>query len=268
MADETVVDEVKICKIYDKEDFFTVFVQLLLAAFALGSLWIKRMREKPKRKFLTWFLDVSKQGIGACYAHVMNMVIASLISNNSRGDLVLEDQCAWYAMSFLIDVTIGLIFSIIFLGILDRMANARNWTTLKDSGVYVGDDALLHWIHQVLAWLVIQTLVKVVVYLFMWAFSAPLAWIGGVLFAPFEGNIRVELVFVMILFPGILNVIYFWISDSYLQAKEGTAGVHEDIDENAAEKKASLLTEEEKAEDSNQSNTPWTNLDEKHSALA
>jgi len=73
--DDFLVEEgSKICKVYDKEDFFTIFVQMLLAAFALLSLWIKRQNEKPRRKFRTWFLDVSKQGIGACYAHVANMV--------------------------------------------------------------------------------------------------------------------------------------------------------------------------------------------------
>ena len=64
----------KVCKVYDSEDFFTVFVQILLAFFALMSLWFKRQSERPRRKFRTWFLDVSKQGVGACYAHVMNMV--------------------------------------------------------------------------------------------------------------------------------------------------------------------------------------------------
>jgi hypothetical protein len=64
----------KVCKVYDSEDFFTIFVQLLLAFFALMSLWFKRQSERPKRKFKTWFLDVSKQGLGACYAHVLNMV--------------------------------------------------------------------------------------------------------------------------------------------------------------------------------------------------
>lgn len=62
------------CKVYDNDDFFTIFVQLLLAAFALGSLYLKRMREVPRRTFSTWALDVSKQGVGACYAHVCNMV--------------------------------------------------------------------------------------------------------------------------------------------------------------------------------------------------
>ena len=64
----------KVCKVYDSEDFFTVLVQMLLAVGALLSLWFKRQSEKPRRKFRTWFLDIAKQGLGACYAHVCNMV--------------------------------------------------------------------------------------------------------------------------------------------------------------------------------------------------
>ena len=67
-------DEQTICKVYDRNDFFTLLVQLLLAVVALASLYIKRLQEVPRRTFLTWFLDVSKQAIGACYAHVLNMV--------------------------------------------------------------------------------------------------------------------------------------------------------------------------------------------------
>ena len=62
------------CKIYDKNDFFTVLVQLMLAFIALCSLWIKRIQEVPRRTFWTWFMDVFKQGLGAGYAHVLNMV--------------------------------------------------------------------------------------------------------------------------------------------------------------------------------------------------
>jgi hypothetical protein len=74
-ADDYVEDQLEeVCKVYDSDDFFTVAVQLVLAAAALISLWFKRQYERPKRTFRTWFLDVSKQGIGACYAHVCNMV--------------------------------------------------------------------------------------------------------------------------------------------------------------------------------------------------
>ena len=80
MADGTYDDDERVCKIYDNDDFFTVLVQIFLALFALASLWIKRMNENPQRTFKTWSLDISKQGFGACYAHVLNMVIAAIIS--------------------------------------------------------------------------------------------------------------------------------------------------------------------------------------------
>jgi hypothetical protein len=67
-------EEVRVCKVYDRDDVFTLLVQIVLALFALGSLYFKRLQEVPRRTFQTWFLDVSKQGIGACYAHVLNMV--------------------------------------------------------------------------------------------------------------------------------------------------------------------------------------------------
>lgn len=150
-------------------------------------------------------------------------------------------------MSYLIDTTLGLFLAILCLRAMDRLANDFNWTHLKNSGVYVGPDGWKHWLSQVLAWMFISTIVKVVIYAFMWAFSQELAWVGQIIFAPLQGNIRFELVFVMILFPGVLNVIYFWIADSYLKAKEGHEGVHEPASLEASgseQKKESLLAGE------------------------
>jgi hypothetical protein len=269
MADSTNDDgtNAQVCKIYDNDDFFTILVQIMLALFALGSLWIKRMNEVPRRTFQTWFLDVSKQGFGACYAHVMNMVIAAVISQNIRGDSVLEDQCAWYAISFLIDTTLGLALSIGFLHLLDLLANKRDWLSLRNSGVYTGSTAFTHWLHQVIAWMLILTVVKIFMYLFMWAFSEPLAWVGQVLFRPLQGNIRFELLFVMILFPGLMNVIYFWIADHHLKAKPEHSDAHEEIEgSDLSDKKVSLLTDEDKKEvfDSK----AWTTMDREAGTVA
>jgi hypothetical protein len=263
MADDDDYQE-KVCKVYDKDDFFTVLVQIILAIFALGSLWFKRMYEIPRRKFMTWFYDVSKQGFGACYAHVLNMVIASVIAQNPRGETQLKDQCAWYGMSYLIDTTLGLVLAIILVKLLDYVANKFHWDSLKKSGVYHGEDGWVHWIHQVLAWLGILTIVKMLVYLFMWGLSEPLAVIGGILFAPFEGNIRFELLFVMIFFPGFLNVIYFWIADSYLQAKAEHSEAHED--ELMQDKKKHLLGDARPVtvEDEVASARVWTDPDLGH----
>ena len=249
-----------VCQVYSEEDAFTSFVQVcrlfgvawfvrgvfvylvyicmptnllqaMLALFALMSLWIKRMQEKPKRAFLTWFLDVSKQGVGACYAHILNMCISAVIAGNVRGGQTLEDECAWYAINYVIDTTLGLLITIVFLDWLERLANHFDWVSLKNSGVYVGRVGVLHWFWQLAAWIAILSLVKIIICIFMWLFSSPLAYAGAILFAPLQSNIRFELLFVMIFFPGVLNVVYFWITDSYLKH----AAHDEEEHENSAE---------------------------------
>lgn len=234
MSDEEFYAELSdpVCQVYSEEDAFTSFVQAMLALFALASLWIKRMQERPKRAFLTWFLDVSKQGVGACYAHILNMIISAVIAGNVRGEQTLEDECAWYAINYVIDTTLGLLITIVFLDWLERLANHFNWVSLKNSGVYVGREGILHWFWQMTAWIIILSLVKIIICIFMWLFSSPLAYAGAVLFTPLQSNIRFELLFVMIFFPGVLNIIYFWITDSYLKAGKEHTGAQHDEEEN------------------------------------
>lgn len=220
-------DTARVCKIYDKEDDFTAFVQVLLAALALASLWIKRKFEQPRRTFKTWFFDVFKQGFGAAYGHVLNMIIAAIIADNVRGDLELNDQCAWYAINFFIDTTMGLFISVLFLNALAKLANKHGWETLKEGGIYVGPNAVKTWIHQLIAWVVILSVVKIILCFVMWMFSPILAYIGQIIFAPFQTNIRFELLFIMILLPAVLNLFYFWIADSYLKAPGEHEGAHE-----------------------------------------
>jgi hypothetical protein len=155
-------------------------------------------------------------------------MIAAVLSDHIReGVYTLYDQCAWYGLGYLVDTTLGLFLAIVMLGLLDRVANEWDWAHLKHSGVYVGADGWKHWISQCIAWVVILTLAKVIIYFFMWAFSQELAGLGQFLFEPLQGNIHFELVFVMILFPGVLNVIYFWIADNYLKAGAEHTGAHE-----------------------------------------
>lgn len=173
-------------------------------------------------------------------------IIASVISQNIRGETVLQDQCAWYGLSYLIDTTLGLLLAIICLNILDRIAHERDWVHLKHSGVYTGANGLMHWVSQCIAWLAIQTIVKLIIYLFMWLCSEPLAWFGSILFAPIQFNIRFELIFVMIVFPGLLNVIYFWIADSFLKAKSSdhSSDAYENDETGLEDKKQKLMDEE------------------------
>jgi len=210
-------DEEGYCKVYDTDDFFTAFVQILLALIALFSLFVKRQNEVPRRAFMTWWLDVSKQGFGAVYVHCLNMATASIISHNVRGDVELEDQCAWYAINYFFDTTVGLFLSLVFLQYALGEAKRRNIESLMHSGVYDGPDGMKHWWHQLIFWVVILSICKIILLLLLWAFSPALALLGLFLFKPLEGNNQLELVFVMIILPGVLNVFYFWIADGYLK---------------------------------------------------
>ena len=216
-----------VCRVYDSNDSFTVWVQFFLCCFAFAALYLKRLNEVPRRKFRTWFMDVSKQGVGACYAHVMNMTIASIIVRLYQSDVELDDECAWYAINYVIDSTLGLVLSIIFLQTLTSVAKKNDWSCLMHPGVYVGDEGICHWWIQSLSWMAILTITKVLQCFFIFLVYEPLVIIGTFVFGPLESNIRFELLFVMILFPGILNVIYFWIADSYLKADTKHKDAHE-----------------------------------------
>jgi hypothetical protein len=164
------------------------------------------------------------------------------LSQQIDGETKLEDECAWYGLSYLIDTTLGLVLAIWCLRIQDYLAERYNWTTILHTGVYSGPDACKHWTHQTFAWLVILTVVKIMIYEFMVVFSDALAVFGSIMFAPLQINIRFELLFVMIFFPGFLNVIYFWIADGYLKAKGDQCGAFEE----PSDREIALISQQDK----------------------
>ena len=184
-------------------------------------------------------------------------MIAAIIIDNVQGGATLQDQCAWYGMCYLVDTTLGLVLAVWGLKLVDVLANKYNWASLKHNGVYEGEFGLFTWFNQVFVWMIIQTVAKIIIYYFMVFFSYPLAVFGGIIFEPIQTNIRFELLFVMIVFPGFLNVLYFWIADHYLKAGAEHASAHEDdpdgIGAEMTAKKEELLTEAERQEAENAS---------------
>ena len=108
--------------------------QLTLAAMILGSLLYKRydqaaspqsrrlqlcvslrQRERPKRPFLIWMLDVSKQGISATTCHVINMTFALAAFHNVSSDeeSSAASECAWYFVQYNMDNALGLPLTIL-----------------------------------------------------------------------------------------------------------------------------------------------------------
>eukprot|EP00518_Triparma_eleuthera_P002197 CAMPEP_0182453394 /NCGR_PEP_ID=MMETSP1319-20130603/478_1 /TAXON_ID=172717 /ORGANISM="Bolidomonas pacifica, Strain RCC208" /LENGTH=214 /DNA_ID=CAMNT_0024651325 /DNA_START=230 /DNA_END=870 /DNA_ORIENTATION=- len=204
------------CSVYSEDDPFTSYVQAFLAAAALGSLFYKRSLESPRRPLRTWSLDVSKLGLGAVYAHLCNMAVAKGLGTFAGTGL--QDECAWYAMNYFVDTSFGLLLSLLLVSVLRSVASSKPYPRLRDQGVYPeGREGWLTFRDQTFAWLCILTLVKAVLCGFLWLFAPFFAVVGEVAFRPFQGHNQAELVFVMIVLPGVLNVMYFWVADSYMK---------------------------------------------------
>lgn len=54
--------------------------QIALGLLAIGTLWIKRIIESPQRPFEVWVFDALKQAAGASVAHLLNMLLALVMS--------------------------------------------------------------------------------------------------------------------------------------------------------------------------------------------
>ncbi|OAJ40393.1 hypothetical protein BDEG_24136 [Batrachochytrium dendrobatidis JEL423] len=81
-------------------DGFAVVVQVLLASIALGSLFIKRHRETPRRPLLIWAMDTSKQALAASMVHFVNVFVSSVAGIDAEGSKNgSTNPCVWYFLN-------------------------------------------------------------------------------------------------------------------------------------------------------------------------
>ena len=71
-------------------------------------------------------------------------------------------------------------------------------------------------------WVLIVFMMKMMLIGVMMLFEAPLEALGDFLLKVFDGYPRVELVFIMVVFPVFLNALLFWITDGYLKNNDPT----------------------------------------------
>ncbi|EGZ07735.1 hypothetical protein PHYSODRAFT_565589 [Phytophthora sojae] len=185
-------------------------IQLLLGVIAIATLWYKRHVERPRRPLQIWLMDVGKQMIGASTGHFMNLFVSIQMPP-------VTDECAWYFLNFLGDCTLGMIVSLAFLRLQQELAFSMNWVNIQESGDYGNPPSYRVWLLQLSAWLVIILFSKAIVVSVMIAASTPLGLLGELLFHSLHGYPFAELVLVMIVCPSFLNVVQFWIQDSFLK---------------------------------------------------
>jgi hypothetical protein len=86
---------------------FALITQALMGVVVVGSLVLKRQRERPKRPWKIWMLDISKQMLGQLFVHTLNVFLSWLGSRASAGE---DNPCSLYFLNIAVDTTLGVLF--------------------------------------------------------------------------------------------------------------------------------------------------------------
>ena len=235
-------------------------VQGILAIAALVTLIIKRCQEKPKRPWKIWWFDVSKQVIAALVLHIVNLILSSWLTNEED----ISDECVWYFVTLFLDCTLGAFLSYILMWVVDGIAIVGNCKYIK-SGLYFKEYVkdgkrkfrLIKKMYfaQLIVWLGITIINKLLLLAFVKIAKKFWENFGNFILTPFT-NGNVKLVMVMIIFPVILNALYFWVSDNILKfdLDEGDKDLKKFYMDNNQNKTESVNNDNDNNEISNNNN--------------
>ena len=207
---------------------FGFLIQAILGAAAFSVLILKRYIEKPRRPWKIWFYDIAKQIISSLFLHLFNLIISAVLSDDEND----ADACVWYFVTVVLDCTLGAFLSYIFMWLVDGIVSSSELEILK-TGLYYEEYMegnrkcyKLKWKKygaQLGVWLVVTLIVKLILLIMLKICKLFLVNLGGFFLSPFS-NAKVRLVMVMIIFPVLLNALYFWVVDNILKLKESDKG--------------------------------------------
>ncbi|KAI9844722.1 MAG: hypothetical protein M1838_002061 [Thelocarpon superellum] len=233
---------------------FALFVQGGLGLLAMLSLVWKRHRERPRRPLKVWAFDVSKQVVGSLLVHVANLLMSMLSagqfsvhpkvaaatgrSDDSTHHVYQPNPCSFYLLNLAIDTTLGIPVLIFLLRITTKLCLLTPFGQPAESiqsGNYGRPPKTWWWFKQSIIYFLGLLGMKICVY-FIFALLPWISRIGDWALRWTEGNEMIQVFFVMLLFPVIMNALQYYIIDSFI--KDQTPSDHEPIpsvDENASD---------------------------------
>ncbi|KAI1277183.1 vacuolar membrane protein-domain-containing protein [Xylaria sp. FL0933] len=219
---------------------FALLVQLGLGGLALLSLVYKRWRERPQRPLKIWFFDVSKQVVGSVLVHVANIFMSMLTSGRfsislepsgvqtaarllRRADApYVPNPCSFYLLNLAIDTTIGIPILIVLLRVITTLVAYTPLGKPRESiqsGNYGNPPSVWWWLKQSVIYFCGLFGMKICV-LLIFLILPWISRVGDWALKWTEGNERLQIFFVMMLFPLIMNALQYYIIDSFIKLKE------------------------------------------------
>jgi hypothetical protein len=158
-------------------------------------------------------------GIGASLGHFSNIFLSVIIANALQSQS--GDQCLWYCLTYIVDSTFGILWNLICLQIFELiMIQFPSLFVIFNFGNYGTPPKLYIFFPQLLVWLLIVISGKLIIIMVIYQFIFPINAVMNYVFHEILGvssHPQLELVLVMVIIPGTLNVIQFWVTDTFLK---------------------------------------------------
>lgn len=228
---------------------FAILVQGALGALALLSLVYKRWRERPQRPVKIWAFDVSKQVFGTVLLHMANLVMSMFSAGEIEAQIAIaaaktvgagpdEDwrpnPCSFYLLNLGIDTTLGIPILLLILKVLTVGASKTPMANPPESiksGHYGDPPKATWWLKQSCIYFLGLLGMKTVVF-FIFQLCPWIVIVGDWALKWTEGNTALQIAFVMLIFPLIMNAFQYYVIDSFIkktpQADEGSHSTSED----------------------------------------
>jgi cytoskeletal protein RodZ len=190
-----------------------LIVQALMGVLVILSLVFKRYREKPRRPWRIWLFDVSKQVVGQMFLHGVNVLVSVASQDFSA------NACVFYFLNVLLDTTLGVAIIYALLHLMAYVLTEKLHLQGFESGQYGTPPSLMFWARQAAIYVLALTAMKFAVLglLILLPFLSRFGeWLLSWTYTRKGDSLQV--VFVMGLFPIIMNILQFWLIDSIVKA--------------------------------------------------
>ncbi|TGO56300.1 hypothetical protein BOTNAR_0226g00130 [Botryotinia narcissicola] len=196
---------------------FAILVQGSLGLLAVMALVYKRWRERPQRPMKIWFFDVSKQVVGSVLVHIANLLMsmlssgqfsikldASNVAKRMVGDSgqYKPNPCSFYLLNLAIDLFV--------------MTPFGNPPESIESGNYGHPPKAFWWFKQSIIYFIGLMGMKICV-LIIFLVLPWISRIGDWALRWTEGDEALQVIFVMLIFPVIMNATQYYIIDSFIK---------------------------------------------------
>lgn len=221
---------------------FALFIQGALGVLALLVLVFKRWRERPQRPIKIWAFDASKQVVGSALLHIANLLMSML----SSGQLTIKagdyqaNPCSFYLLNLAIDTTVGIPILVVLLRLLTHgfsLTPLGNPPESIQSGNYGRPPKTQWWLKQSFIYFLGLLGMKACVF-FIFQICPWIIRVGDWALRWTEGNEMVQVFFVMLFFPVVMNALQYYIIDSFIKDQKPSDHdpiPHEDGDEDSIE---------------------------------